>query len=418
MKKIAIIGTGISGLTCAYLLNGKYDIDVFEAGDYIGGHTATKEIFYAGKTWRLDTGFIVFNDRTYPNFEKLLANIGVDRAPTQMSFSVKNSDTGLEYSGSDLNTLFAQRSNIFNIKFLKLIKEIMRFNSLCTTAWDNKSVDQEISLGGFLDEKGFSDYFCLHYILPMGAAIWSSSLDNMKAFPLYFFVRFFYNHGLLSVTNRPQWYVIPNGSNSYVQPLIKGFKDKIHLNAAVTEVIRKDGHIQLKTAQGDWQTFDEVILACHSDQAMRILSDLNQHEQRVLGKIAYKQNEVVLHTDLSMLPKKKRAWAAWNYNLNSDNDRPAAVTYNMNILQNLPADAPVFCLTLNQTNAIDKDKILASFNYSHPVFNQQSIAAQQQREDICGKNNTHFAGAYWYNGFHEDGVNSALDVCHRFGVSL
>ena len=418
MKKIAIIGSGISGLTCAHLLNSQYDIDVFEAGDYIGGHTATKEIFYAGKTWRLDTGFIVFNDRTYPNFEKLLANIGIDRVATQMSFSVKNSDTGLEYSGSDLNTLFAQRGNIFNVKFLKLIKEILRFNTLCTTAWDNKSVDQEISLGGFLDDQGFSDYFCLHYILPMGAAIWSASLENMKAFPLYFFVRFFYNHGLLSVTNRPQWYVIPNGSDSYVQPLIKGFEEKIHLNTPVTEVIRKDGHIQLKTAQGDWQIFDEVILACHSDQAMRILSDLNQHEQRVLGKMAYQQNEVVLHTDLSMLPKKKRAWAAWNYNLNSDNQRPAAVTYNMNILQNLPADAPVFCLTLNQTNAIDKDKILATFNYSHPVFNQQSITAQQQREDICGKNNTHFAGAYWYNGFHEDGVKSALDVCRRFDVSL
>ncbi len=418
MKKIAIIGSGISGLTCAHLLNSQYDIQLFEAGDYIGGHTATKDISYAGKNWRIDTGFIVFNDRTYPNFEKLLAKIGIDRTATEMSFSVKNEDSGLEYNGNNLNTLFAQRGNIFNLKFLKLIKEILRFNKLCNSAWDNKTLDKEISLGDFLDNKGFSEYFCVHYILPMGAAIWSASLENMKAFPLYFFVRFFYNHGLLTVNDRPQWYVIPNGSDSYVAPLIEGFADKIHLKTAVTEIIRKAGHIELKTAHGEWQSFDEVILACHSDQAQQILGDLTQDEQAVLGKMAYQNNEVVLHNDTSMLPENKRAWAAWNYHLNSDNQRPAAVTYNMNILQNLPADAPLFCVTLNQTRAIDKDKFLARFNYAHPVFNQQSITAQQKREVICGRNNTHFAGAYWYNGFHEDGVKSALDVCRRFGVSL
>ncbi|MGB5445324.1 MAG: FAD-dependent oxidoreductase [Psychromonas sp.] len=418
MKKIAIIGSGISGLTCAHLLNSQYDIEVFEAGDYIGGHTATKEVSYAGKTWRIDTGFIVFNDRTYPNFEKLLAKIGIDRAATEMSFSVKNEDSGLEYNGNNLNTLFAQRENIFNLKFLKLIKEILHFNKLCNTAWSSKTLDKEISLGAFLDNKGFSEYFCVHYILPMGAAIWSSSLEDMKAFPLYFFVRFFYNHGLLTVNNRPQWYVIPNGSDSYVPPLIKGFEDKIHLNAAVSEVIRKEGRIELKIAQGEWQVFDEVILACHSDQALQLLGDLTQDEQVILGKMAYHNNEVVLHTDASLLPNNKRAWAAWNYHLSSDNQRPAAVTYNMNILQNLPADAPLFCVTLNQTSAIAKDKILATFNYAHPVFNQLSITAQRKRDIICGKNNTHFAGAYWYNGFHEDGVKSALDVCRRFGVSL
>lgn len=418
MKKIAIIGSGISGLTCAHLLHEKYDISVFEAGNYIGGHTATQDILYQGKKWRLDTGFIVFNDRTYPNFEKLMAKIGMDRVATEMSFSVKNEDTGLEYSGSNLNALFAQRSNLINFKFIKLVKEILSFNKLCQSAWEQKTLDDQITLGRFLDKQGFSEYFRSHYILPMGAAIWSASLHDMEAFPLYFFVRFFYNHGLLTINNRPQWYVVPNGSDSYVKPLIKGFEDKIYLNAPVSAIIREEGHIKLQTAQGDWQSFDEVILACHSDQAISILKDISQDEQDILGKMAYQTNEVVLHTDTGMLPKKKRAWAAWNYNLNSDNQRPVAVTYNMNILQNLPADAPTFCVTLNQTKSIDADQILGRFNYSHPVFNRASIDAQKKRLTICGKNNTHFSGAYWYNGFHEDGVKSALDVCRRFDVSL
>ncbi|PKH02920.1 FAD-dependent oxidoreductase [Psychromonas sp. MB-3u-54] len=418
MKKIAIVGSGISGLTCAHLLHEQYDISVFEAGNYIGGHTATQDILYRGKKWRLDTGFIVFNDRTYPNFEKLMAKIGMDRVATEMSFSVRNEDTGLEYSGSNLNALFAQRTNIFNLKFLKLIKEILRFNKLCQSAWEYKSLDDQISLGCFLDQQGFSEYFRSHYILPMGAAIWSASLHDMEAFPLYFFVRFFYNHGLLTINNRPQWYVVPNGSDSYVKPLIKGFENKVHLNAPVSKIFRENGQIKLKTEESDWQIFDEVILACHSDQAMSILKDLSQDEQDILGKMAYQKNEVVLHTDISMLPKKKLAWAAWNYHLNSDNKQPVAVTYNMNILQNLPADAPIFCVTLNHTQSIDANKILGRFNYSHPVFNQASIDAQKKRLAICGRNNTHFAGAYWYNGFHEDGVESALDVCRRFGVSL
>jgi predicted NAD/FAD-binding protein len=418
MKKIAIVGSGISGLTCAHLLHEQYDIAVFEAGNYIGGHTATQDILYQGKKWRLDTGFIVFNDRTYPNFEKLMAKIGIDKVATEMSFSVRNEDTGLEYSGSNLNALFAQRTNLFNLKFLKLIKEILRFNKLCQSAWEYKRLDDKISLGCFLDQQGFSEYFRSHYILPMGAAIWSASLDDMEDFPLYFFVRFFYNHGLLTINNRPQWYVVPNGSDSYVKPLIKGLENKIHLNTPIFEIIRENGQIKLKTEGGDWQIFDEVILACHSDQAMSILKDLSQDEQDILGKMAYQKNEVVLHTDISMLPKKKLAWAAWNYHLNSDNKQPVAVTYNMNILQNLPADAPIFCVTLNYTQSIDANKILGRFNYSHPVFNQDSIEAQKKRLAICGQNNTHFAGAYWYNGFHEDGVESALDVCRRFGVSL
>lgn len=418
MKKIAIVGSGISGLTCAYLLNKNHDITLFEAGEYVGGHTATKTVNVEGQSWDIDTGFIVFNDRTYPNFEKLLAEIGVGRLATEMSFSVSNQDTGLEYSGTNINSLFAQRSNIFNPKFLMLIKQILRFNRLCNEAWLSKEIDETQNLGDFLIQNKFNDYFANHYILPMGAAIWSSSLEDMKAFPIYFFIRFFYNHGLLSITNRPQWYVIPGGSKQYVAPLSASFKDKIQLNAPVTSVKRIEGGIQLKVNNGHWQRFDEVILACHSDQAKKMLNDINSDEEKVLGGLQYQNNEVVLHTDISLLPNKKRAWAAWNYHLNSDNQRPTALTYNMNILQCLEEGAPDFCVTLNQTSLINSEKILGTFQYEHPVFNAQSIAAQQQRALICGQQHTHFAGAYWYNGFHEDGVNSALDVCKRFGVSL
>lgn len=417
-KKIAIIGSGISGLTCAYLLNKKHDISVFEGGDYIGGHTATKEIDFAGKIWQIDTGFIVFNDRTYPNFEKLLDQIGVDRLETEMSFSVSNQDSGLEYSGSGLNGLFAQRSNIFNFKFLTLIKEILRFNKLCKELWNNKQVESDQNLGAFLKHHQFSEYFANHYILPMGAAIWSTSLTEMKAFPLYFFIRFFYNHGLLSISNRPQWYVIPGGSKQYIKPLVESFCDKINLNSPVTAVRRLPEGVEIQINHGMWQYFDEVVLACHSDQAQAMLVDITEQEKSVLGGLKYQKNEVVMHHDESLLPNKKGAWAAWNYHLNSDNLRPAALTYNMNILQNLPENAPTFCITLNQTALIDPKKILATYQYDHPVFNASSLDSQQKRKEVCGQNNTHFAGAYWYNGFHEDGVVSALDVCKRFGISL
>ncbi len=418
MKKIAIVGSGISGLTCAHLLHQQYDIELFEANSYLGGHTATREVTVDGRSWHIDTGFIVFNDRTYPNFEKLLQRIVIGRSATQMSFSVSNPSTGLEYNGSSLNTLFAQRSNLFNVKFLKLIKEILIFNRCCTEAWENKQLEPDISLGDFLHKRGFSDYFAEHYILPMGAAIWSSSLADMRAFPLYFFVRFFHHHGLLTLRNRPQWYVIPGGSSSYIAPLCKGFENKIHLNAAVEQVLRENEQVKIKVAGQGWQSFDEVVFACHSDQAKALLSDINSAEEAILGAIDYQQNQVVLHQDRNLLPRNKRAWAAWNYHLSADNNCPAAVTYNMNILQNLPADAPLFCISLNQNDAIAPDKILQQFEYAHPVFNRATIDAQARRGEICGHNHSHFAGAYWYNGFHEDGVKSALDVCARFGVQL
>ena len=416
MKKVAIIGSGISGLTCAYLLSKKYDIKLFEKNDYVGGHTATVDVEVDGKEYAIDTGFIVCNNKTYPNFLKLLSQIDVDYKDTEMSFSVHNVQSGLEYNGNNLSSLFAQRRNILNPKFWGLIREILRFNKACK-ALHSQQIAPHLTLGNFLDEQHFSEYFSQHYILPMGAAIWSTSLQEMRDFELRFFVQFFYNHGLLNISDRPQWHVIKGGSREYVKPLTREFADKICLNSNISSVTRNDDHVVVKLADGSKELFDEVVFACHSDQALTLLADANEQEQQVLGAIPYSDNQVVLHTDTNMLPKRPLAWASWNYRLDNTNMRPAAVTYNMNILQGLQSDT-TFCVTLNQTAIIDKSKILREFTYHHPVFNKQSMAAQQRRSDICGKNRTHFCGAYWYNGFHEDGVRSALDVCKRFGCEL
>lgn len=423
MKNIAIIGTGISGLTSAYLLSRKHNVTVFEKNDYIGGHTATKDITLDENTYAIDTGFIVCNNKTYPNFLKLLKQLNVELQPTQMSFSVFNKQTNLEYNGHTLNTLFAQRRNIFSLKFWRLIKEITRFNKTCNKLYDQDTINKKDSLGDFLTAHRFSDCFMQNYILPMGAAIWSTSLIDMKAFPLHFFIRFFYNHGLLNITDRPQWYVIPGGSREYIAPLIKSFEKKIQLNTSIDRVVRHENQVEIILSDETTQVFDDVIFACHSDQALALLDTPTSTESDVLGKILYSENEVVLHTDISLLPTRKLAWASWNYLLDdtSKNEqliRSSCVTYNMNILQGLETKDHTFCVTLNQTPKIDPSKILAKFTYHHPVFNQTSFNAQLRREEICGKNNTHFVGAYWRNGFHEDGVASAIIVAERFGITL
>lgn len=417
MKNIAIIGSGISGLTAAYLLSKKHKVTVFEKAGIIGGHTATVDVTLNNRSYALDTGFIVFNDKTYPNFLALLDEIGIEKQATEMSFSVKNPMSGLEYNGHNLNTLFAQRRNIVNPRFWLLIKEILRFNKLCKTVYQKNEYQDQQTLKDFLDKHGFSAYFALHYILPMGAAIWSSSLADMEQFPLQFFIKFFHNHGLLNITDRPQWYVIPKGSRSYLAPLIKPFENNIHLNSEIKHITREHERVQLTFADSTVEEFDEVILACHSDQAKELLGDLSAQENSILSAMPYSANEVVLHTDISLLPKRQKAWASWNYQLTPSTDKPACVTYNMNILQGIESEH-TFCVTLNQTALIAKDKILRSFVYHHPVYSMDSLNAQQQRKTICGKQHTHFAGAYWYNGFHEDGVRSAIDVAKRFDCYL
>ncbi|SJL83312.1 NAD(P)/FAD-dependent oxidoreductase [Vibrio palustris] len=407
--KVAIIGAGISGLTTAYYLQSQHDITVFEANDYIGGHTATVDVNVQEQPYAVDTGFIVYNDRTYPNFMHLMQEIGVKGKATEMSFSVKNDGNGLEYNGHTIGTLFAQKRNLLNVKFYRFIADILRFNQLAKAAIDEQSRVQ--TLDEFLDKHGFNAYFCENYILPMGAAIWSSSLADMRQFPLDFFLRFFLNHGLLDVTNRPQWYVIEGGSRSYIDPLTQGFSDRIRLNSPVSSVVRSHSGVTV-TSNGVTEQFDEVVFACHSDQAKRMLSDATSLEQEILGAIPYQANDVTLHTDTTILPKHQSAWASWNYWLageKNEEKRLPAVTYNMNILQQI--DAPhTFCVTLNRDNAIDPTKILRQFTYHHPVFTVDGLRAQRRRNEINGHQHVWFCGAYWYNGFHEDGVRSALDV--------
>ncbi|MCK8137596.1 NAD(P)/FAD-dependent oxidoreductase [Pseudoalteromonas sp. 2CM28B] len=416
MKKIAIIGTGVSGLTCGHLLYKHYDVTLFEKNDYIGGHTATVDVEHSGINYAIDTGFIVFNDRTYPYFEKLLKRIGVKRKPTQMSFSVHNEATGFEYNGHTFSSLFAQRRNIVRPKFWRLLYDIVRFNKLCK-ALHAKGHYTEQSLGQLLQQHRFNDFFKYHYILPMGAAIWSTSIKEMENVGVEFFVKFFFNHGLLDITNRPQWYVIPGGSREYIKPLIAGFADKIQLNTDIKSVTRDEQGATITFADGQQALFDKVIFACHSDQALALLGDACKQENKVLGAIPYTENSVVLHTDVSLLPDRKAAWASWNYLLNNNTDKAAVVTYQMNILQGIKSDTQ-FCVTLNHLEGINQSKILREFTYHHPVFNQQSIAAQQQKHTVDGQNNTYFCGAYWYNGFHEDGVRSAVDVAKQLGVEF
>lgn len=415
-KRIAVIGSGISSLTCGYLLSQQHEVTLFEANDYLGGHTATVDIDAVGARYAIDTGFIVFNDRTYPRFQKLMAKIGVASQPTEMSFSVHNQHSGLEYNGHNLATMFAQKRNLFKPQFWGFLREILRFNRRCKSIYQD-GVYPDDTLGDFLNQEHFSAFFCEHYILPMGAAIWSASLNDIRHFPLRCFIEFFHHHGLLDIRHRPQWYVLKGGSRSYIPHLTASFAERIYLNSPVNNIRRTDDGVALLIGN-DWLRFDDVIIGCHSDQALALLSDADTHEKHVLGALPYQMNDVVLHMDTNLMPKRAAAWASWNYRLNGHKDRPACVTYNMNILQQLPPNAPNFMVTLNQTEMIDEHKILRRFKYAHPQFSMAGLRARQQRELICGQRHTHFVGAYWYNGFHEDGVRSALDVCHRFGVHL
>lgn len=414
--KIAIIGSGIAGLTSAYLLNRRHDITVFEASDWIGGHTHTVDVEVKGQRYAVDTGFIVFNDWTYPNFIRLLSQLGVGFKDTEMSFSVSDPLSGVEYNGHNLNTLFAQRRNLVSPKFIGMVRDILRFNREALNDLNNQRIDADMTLGDYLKANGYSERFIQHYIVPMGAAIWSMSLNDMLGFPLQFFVRFFKNHGLLSVSDRPQWCVIEGGSSSYVAPLTESFKQHIRLNCAVNRVERDGDGVTVHSAAGS-ERFDKVVFACHSDQALALLAAPTPTEQAILGALPYADNDVVLHTDTRLLPKRPLAWASWNYRLGGPVDQPAAVTYDMNILQGIQSET-TFCVSLNQTAAIDPSKILARYTYAHPQYSLAGMAAQARWEELLGANHSYFCGAYWANGFHEDGVVSALRVAREFGEAL
>lgn len=414
--KIAIIGSGIAGLTSAYLLNRNHDITVFEAGDWIGGHTHTVDVQVAGQRYAVDTGFIVFNDWTYPNFIRLLSQLGVGFKATEMSFSVSDPVSGVEYNGHNLNSLFAQRRNLLSPKFWGMVRDILRFNREALNDLNLQRIASDMTLGDYLKANGYSERFIQHYIVPMGAAIWSMSLSDMLGFPLQFFVRFFKNHGLLSVSDRPQWCVVEGGSSSYVAPLTESFKQHTRLNCTVTRVERDTDGVTVHSAAGT-ERFDKVIFACHSDQALALLAEPTRVEKEILGALPYADNDVVLHTDTRLLPKRPLAWASWNYRLGGPVDQPAAVTYDMNILQGIQSDT-TFCVSLNQTAAIDPSKILARYTYAHPQYSLAGMAAQARWEELLGANHSYFCGAYWANGFHEDGVVSALRVAREFGEAL
>jgi len=408
--KIAIIGSGIAGNTIAYHLHQDHEITVFESEGYIGGHTHTHHIRHEGQDIAVDTGFIVFNDRTYPNFIALLEQLDVAWRPSSMSFSVRCEDTGLEYNGTTINSLFAQRMNLFRPSFHKMISDILRFNKASLELLDEGA---EIGLGDYLKQGGYSQYFIDYYIIPMGSAIWSTDARQMLDFPARFFVRFFHHHGMLTIDHRPQWRTISGGSSSYVQALTQPFKKSIRLHTPVENVRRLKNSVRIKAKSSEEETFDYVFFACHSDQALRMLGDASPAESEILGAIPYQLNTVFLHHDQSLMPKRKLAWAAWNYHVTKPASERVAVTYDMNILQGLESREHLL-VTLNHTGHIDPDKVIKRIDYMHPVYTVAGALAQARHAEISGVNRTGFAGAYWRNGFHEDGVVSALEAIKHF----
>ena len=404
--RIAIVGTGISALTSAHHLSKEHDVQLFEATDWIGGHTHTVDVAVGDQSYAVDTGFIVFNEHTYPNYLALLDELKVPYQPSCMSFSVKCEESGLEYNGTSLDTLFAQRRNIVNPRFLRMLWDIYRFYQ---SAEGLLAAGDSRTLGDFLTQERYSKAFIDQHIVPMAAAVWSAPPSQMMAFPLRYLLRFFHNHGFTKVNDRPQWYVIQGGSREYVKVLTRPFIDRIHLKSPVQSITRFDDRVELQV-NGETLTFDEVVIGCHSDTALKLLSDPSEVESEVLGSIPYQRNDVVLHTDASLMPESKRAWASWNYRLPEGRQGDSTVTYWMNRLQSLPKDAPEFFVSLNQNDAIDPAHVLRSFVYDHPVYTDATLAAQARHHEISGVNRTHYCGAYWFYGFHEDGVKSGLRV--------
>ena len=403
--RIAIVGSGISGLTAARRLCMEHEVTVFEANDYVGGHTNTIDVELEGRSWAVDTGFIVFNDWTYPNFIALMNEIGVASQPSDMGFAVRCERTGVEYCGSSVGQLFAQRRNAVSPAFWRMIRDILRFNREAPLLLEGR--DDTLGLGAYLARERYSERFVEHYIVPMGAAIWSTDPRTMLSFPARYFVEFFANHGLLSVNDRPQWRVIKGGSRSYIGPLVAPFADRIRLNAAVARVHRNNFGVELVLRDGHRAQFDAVVLACHSDQALGMLAAPSDAERQVLGAIPYQPNLAVLHTDARLLPRRRQAWAAWNYHIPVERTDAVSVTYNMNILQGLDAEAQ-FLVTLNPTTDIDPDKIIRKVAYQHPVYTPEGVAAQRRRAELTGHDRTFYCGAWWSYGFHEDGVKSGL----------
>ena len=416
--RIAIVGSGVSGLVAAHLLHPHHQVTMFEARDRIGGHVNTVEVpSIDGSPLAIDTGFIVYNEHNYPVFSKLLDQLGVKTQPSDMSFSVRCDRTGLEYNGSTIRQLFAQRRNLFRPSFHRMLRDILRFNREATSAVLDWASD--LTLGAYVEEAGYSHGLSEHYLLPMGSALWSVPRDQVLEMPAAFFIRFFENHGMLTVDDRPQWRVVCGGSAQYVERLVEPFRDRVRTNTPVRSVerITSDGGSTVTGVTVDGESFDHVILACHSDQALSLLADPTREERSILGAMPYQENDIVLHTDESVLPRTRRAWGAWNYHLRGDTSGPATVTYNMNMLQTLSGPR-TYCVTLNATDLVAPESILYRTTFHHPAYTTAGFAAQERHADISGVQRTHFCGAYWGFGFHEDGARSGVRVAEALGASL
>jgi uncharacterized protein len=413
--RIAIVGAGVSGLVAAHLLHREHEIVVYEANGYAGGHTNTIRVDTAHQTHHVDTGFIVMNDRNYPNFTRLLDRLGVACQPTHMSFSVKGEERDFEFSGTPRG-LFCQPGNLASPRFARMIVDLLRFNRALRALLEGEESGE--SMHDFLSRHRFSRAFVERLIVPQMSAVWSADPRKAGSFPARFIAEFFANHGMLGFRDRPHWSTVVGGSARYVEALTEPFGERIRLRTPVSSITRNDGHVEIVAGGLGAETYDQVIIATHCDQALRMLGDASERERALLGSIAYQPNEAVLHTDSTLLPRRRAARSAWNFHLLREPKPLSTVTYYMNHLQRLAAEED-FCVTLNHTEAIDPAKIIRTIRYAHPMYTPSGVAAQSEHATISGlAGRTHYCGAYWGWGFHEDGVVSALRACKPFGVSL
>ncbi len=412
--KIAIIGTGISGNVASWLLKDEHELTIFEKNNYIGGHSNTVNINYDGKNIDVDTGFIVFNDRTYPKLIKLFEILKVASFESDMSFGITCKKSNFEFCVKNIAGLFAQKKNILNPKFYKMLFDIVKFNRKATK-FVTSGNDSKITLGQFLERVKVGDYFKKYFLLPMAGAIWSCRDEEMLQYPAQSFLSFYHNHGLLTLFNQPQWYTVKDCSKEYVKKLTADFKDKIKLNCAVKSVEKVNNGIEIVDCNDEKYLFDKVIFANHANQVLQMAKNLDSQLVQVLSKFQFKNNLAVLHRDTSLMPKRKSAWASWIYLREDQNQENCTVSYWMNTLQDIDEHYPLF-VTLNPQHQIAQDKVFAQFNYQHPVFDSQSIQAQSQIQNLQGKDGFYFVGAYLDNGFHEDGVNSAIKVAKLFNI--
>jgi len=412
MKDIAVIGSGISGLTASFLLSQKYKVTLFESNDYLGGHTHTHQIQYDGQAYSIDTGFIVFNKQTYPNFLKLLHMLDIKYQKSEMSFSVYSPSEDYYYSGKNLKGLFTQKKNFINIHHWCLLLQIIKFNKQCLKLYRGNNIP-DVSLGRFLQEFNQYDILMRYYILPMVSAIWSSAINDAIKMPLRFFIEFFVNHGLFNLINRPQWYTIKNGSTQYISPMIKKL-ESCYLNTAVTAIYRENNKWYLLFKDG-FHSFDAVVFASHANDTLAIIKNTLPHISQALSYFKYQKNHVVLHHDRRLLPPKRSAIAAWNYLLSDHSQTLPTLTYHMNTLQNINSNTD-FCVSMNPKVNIPNYLMLKEISYEHPVYTKDTLKGQQQLKKHNGEENIYFCGAHLGNGFHEDGVNSAIEVAKLLGV--